>query len=142
MTTNILHFKNAYLVQFLNTILSTNNRLKRYFLNWLRLNVSKPPSSYKPQPSSHLNKNQIIIKLPNHLINRFYLSFENQRKFEKLVLESFDVIFFEYMFRNHRKEEINTNIYRFMDSYNIDFEHFEALKKKYYRLRNDRKIRT
>jgi len=142
MNTNIITFKHHYLISFLKYQLENNTKLSHFFLEWLKLNLSSPPDYYNIHASKALSKNQIIISINDVYIEKNnYLSLTNQKKFEKLVAQSFDVIFFNNLILNHYKNVTETMIYEQMEVYKLDDDLFYMLKKKYWRLRNDYKNR-
>lgn len=138
MNTNILTFKKTFLIDFLKYQLKNKTNLRKFYFSWLRLNVQRPPKNYIPKPSSNLNSNQIVIKLPNWnypISGAFYLSFEKQKEFEKIVRETFNVIVFTELFENHYEDKIYKRIDNILERFDISIDSHDAITKSYYRLR-------
>lgn len=138
MTTNILSFRKTFLIEFLKFQFKHDTTLKKYYLSWLRINLNRPPKSYIPKSSSNLKPNEIVLKLPdwNYPISgAFYLSFEKQKEFERIVNNSFNVIVYNSLFSKHFDEEIQITLENICNKYNIDINYMETIRIRFYRLR-------
>lgn len=123
------------MIKFLNYNLENDTKLKSYFMMWLKLNLSKPPKTYIPKPSSKLKDNEIVIRVPENY-QYWFLSFTNQKLLEKIVTDSFFVIAFEMLFTKHFNEKQNISISQIIEKYNLNIDFEDTIKKRFYRLKN------
>ena len=141
MTTNIISFRKEYLINFLNYQFKNNTSLKKYYLEWLKINVI---SFIIPKVEKHLTTCQIKLELSDEypFDKKQYLSIAKMKKFEIIVFNSFNVIMFNNLFINENRLKVGQEIEKMLYKYNIDYKYSTALLKRYYRIRKSNDIST
>ena len=136
MQTNIISFRNDYLIVFLKYQIKHNTKLWHYYKSWLLLNLEEKPSYYNNKHSKALERNQIILELSFWYFEyKCYLRINLQKKFEKIVAQSFDVIVYHELFTTYFDKKISETLNEIIYKYKINPKHYRMLEERFLRLR-------
>ena len=134
---------------------NVNSSLKSFLGSVLLPFLSDVPKDYKPSLNKERESNELEIELVQYhhkvgpeIRGNVYIPEKNFKPVERILLEYFNSIFFTFMdvyvsnktIRNGRigNPFVNDAIYLFCVKYEINYDNFDCLKKKYYRERKQR----
>jgi len=145
MTTSeiIIPNRKRYLIGFIETIYKSNDAISRKIRmqidRQIALLVKYPPKNYAPKPPHKRQDNEIVLPVPKFVKQsdpkyRFYLSRNSQKLLVYYIVRRFYMLFFAWM-RSFEYMPMDWRINSFMERWNIDYKHYDMLRKAWYRYR-------